>query len=625
MANIAFGSKYFIFSKFSSIPKTSKIEADRANLIKEFNDLNEFANSTELKDFLALGKYLESKECQSLRSSIDADRKKEQDKIKLFETRKKSKSFKDYFKFKASPKLKDYNAFLDSKELKDYEELEKIVTSKKFEEEKKNFENQKSAEDKKVQEFNGMKKSKAFKTYFKFAGSQKLKEFNTISGSADLKKYFDLETLINSKEFQKQKSAVDPKQFNVSPENKKIQELQQLKKSRSIKLYFKFKESAAYKNYLSFEKSGELKKYNELEQYINSAAHKDKLASVTKNIAGLTSQFNDYLQKKKSRRIKDFYHFQNSPKYKSFQAFDKSKELSDYLALEKYLQSDDHKTLLKSIEEKDTAEKEKKSKYEAFKNSKKYKWYLGLKDSDKFNVLKKWEVIFEDDFTDKQLDRKKWMTRYFWGDKLINDAYAFETDKAFPTDGKNLEYGNSHVKIVTRNEKTKGKMWKPPFGFIPQDFTYTTGLISTAGLHKQKFGKIEAKLKINYTKPVDYHFWMASQMNLPHVDILKVAGKKSKVDMANLYGNITAKKAPEKKTAEFSGLDVTQDFFIYSLDWTKDKLTWKINGVTVNEQTKGVPQEEMYLVFSCGITGKTDNLGLPASMDIDWVRCYKHV
>ena len=55
MANIAFGSKYFIFSKFSSIPKTSKIEADRANLIKEFNDLNEFANSTELKDFLPLG------------------------------------------------------------------------------------------------------------------------------------------------------------------------------------------------------------------------------------------------------------------------------------------------------------------------------------------------------------------------------------------------------------------------------------------------------------------------------------------------------------------------------------------------------------------------------------------
>jgi beta-glucanase (GH16 family) len=625
MANIAFGSKYFIFSKFSSIPKTSKIEADRANLIKEFNDLNDFAGSDELKDFLSLGKYLESKECQNLRTSIDSGRKKEQDKIRLYETQKKSKAFKDYFKFKASQKLKDYNAFLGSKELMDFEELEKTVTSKKFEEEKKKFESQKIAEEKKVAEFNGLKKSGTFKTYFKLRDSHKLKEFNRISESADLKKYFELETLINSKEFQKQKSSIDPKQLNASPEGKKIQELEQLRKSQPIRFYLKFKDSAAYKNFLAFEKSAELKKYNDLEQYLNSAAHKDNLATATKGLAALTGQFNDYLQKKKSKKIKDFYRFQNSPKYKSFQTFDKSKGLDDYLTLEKYIQSGDHKSLLKSIDEKDTAEKEKKNKYEAFKNSKKYKWYLGLKDSDKFNILKKWELVFEDDFNDKQLDRKKWMTRYYWGDKLINDAYAFETDKAFPTDGKNIEFGNSIVKIVTRNEKTKGKMWKPPFGFIPTDYNYTSGLISTAGAHRQKYGRIEAKIKINYTKPVDYHFWMASQMNLPHVDILKVAGKKSKVDMANLYGNVAAKKAPEKKTAEYSGLDVTQDFFIYSLDWTKDKLTWKINGVTVNEQTQGVPQEEMYLVFSCGIKGKTENLGLPASMEIDWVRCYKQV
>jgi hypothetical protein len=625
MANIAFGSKYFIFSKFSSIPKTSKIEADRANLIKEFNELNEFANSAELKDFVSLGKYLESKECQNLRSSIDTDRKKEQDKIRHYETQKKSKPFKDYFKFQASARLKDYNSFLDSKELKEFEELERTVTSKKFEEEKKNAENQKLAEEKKIQEFNGLKKSKNFKTYFKFKDGHKLKEFNTILSSADLKKYFDLETLVNSNEFQKQKNSVDPKQFSSSPEGKKMHEFEHLKKSGAIKLYFKFKESIAYKNYLSFEKSTDLKKYHDLEQYLNSKDHGERLATAKKNLDKLNGQFHDYLQKKKSKKIKDFYHFRNSAKYKSFQSFDMSKELADYLTLEKYLQSDVHKNLLKSLEEKDAAEKEKKNNYEAFKNSKKYKWYLGLKDSDKFDELKKWEIIFKDDFTDKQLDRKKWMTRYFWGDKLIQDAYAFETDKAFPTDGKNLEFGNSQVKIITRNEKTSGKMWKAPFGFIPAEFNYTTGLISTAGSHRQKYGRIEAKIKINYSKPVDYHFWMASQMNLPHVDILKVAGKKTKVDMANLYGNVTGKKSPEKKTAEFSGLDVSQDFFIYSFDWTKDKLTWKINGVTVNEQSQGVPQEEMYLVFSCGITGKTDNLGLPASMDIDWVRCYKQV
>ncbi len=473
MANIAFGSKYFIFSKFSSIPKTSKIEADRAKLIKEFQEFNDFRNSTGLNEFQSLAKYLESKEYQTLHTSIESEKKKELDKVKHFEAHRKSKAYKNYLKFRESAKYKDHQTFLFSKELKDFEDLEKFVNSKKGE---------------------------------------------------------------------------------TNAENQKL--------------------------------------YNE---------------------------------KRKSKKIKDFYRFQNSEKLRNFQAYEKSKELADFHSLEKYLQSADHKNLVKSLEEKENALNEKKKKHDTFKNSKEYKSYLQLKESTKFNDLKKWEVVFEEDFADKQLDRKKWMTRYFWGDKLINDGYAFETDKAFPTDGKNLEIGGSLLKIVTRNENTKGKMWKAPFGFIPTDFNYSTGLISTAVSHRQKYGKIEAKIKINYTKPVNYNFWMASQMNLPHVDILKVAGKKTKVDMANLYGNVTAKKAPEKKTGEFTGLDISQDFFIYTLEWTKEKLTWKINGITVNEQTQGVPQEEMYLVFGCGITGKTDGLQLPGSMEIDWVRCYKQV
>jgi beta-glucanase (GH16 family) len=70
-------------------------------------------------------------------------------------------------------------------------------------------------------------------------------------------------------------------------------------------------------------------------------------------------------------------------------------------------------------------------------------------------------------------------------------------------------------------------------------------------------------------------------------------------------------------------LDVAQDFFIYTLEWSKDKLTWKINDVVVNEQTQGVPHEEMYLVLSSSIPENTNGAGLPASMEVDWVRCYQ--
>jgi beta-glucanase (GH16 family) len=625
MANIAFGSKYFIFSKFSSIPKTSRIEQERANLVKEFNDFNDFAKSEELNDFKTLENYLDSSEHKDLIASNQADKKREQDKIKSYETQKKSKKFRDYFKFKDSPKLRSYLSFSESQELRDYEELEKHVTSPEFENKKRSLEDQKVAEENKIKEFATLKKSKPIKDYFRMKESSKLKEFNTISSSSDLERYLELEKFVNSGEFQKVKNSADPKEYKNSPEFKKEQEYEKLKKSRNIKFYFKFKDSAKYENYLAFKKSNELEKYNALQEYLNSSDHKDKLANAKKGLEELNGQLKDYQQKKKSSTIKTYYKFHNSQKFKDFQAFEKSKELADYIELEKYLASEEHKETIISIEEKEKAEADKKKKYEDFKNSKKYKWYLSVKDSNKFDELKKWKLVFEDDFTDGELNTDKWMTRYLWGDKFINDAYALEADKAFPTDGNNVELSNSSLRIVTRKEQTEGKVWKQPFGFIPQQFNYTTGLISTAKSHRQKFGKFEAKIKVNYAKPVNYNFWMVSEKNLPHVDILKLNKKKTKVELAHHTGDLTNGSGPDTIKSEFSGLDVAQDYFIYTFIWTPDKLTWKINDVIVNEQKKNIPQEEMYLVFSSSMTGKVDGGGLPASLEIDWVRCYKEV
>ena len=625
MGNITFGNNYFILSKFSSIPKTSKIEQDRANLVKEHEDFIAFENSQELKDFYELEKYLSSKEYSDLMSSIETGKKEEQEKKNKYESQKKSKKLKDYFRFKESPKLKNYNDFVESKELNDYEDLEKLVTSNEFASNKKSLEDQKAAEDQKEKEYNSLKKSKPFKTYFKFKNSAKLKEFNSIAGSKELKDFEELEKLINSDEFRQKENAADPKEFKNAEEGRKQQEYKNLKKSRNIKFYYKFGESSKYKSYLEFEKSEGLKNFHKLQDYINSDEFKQEKIKTEKELNEINAQLKDYGQKKKSKQFKDFYKFQNSQKFKDFQVFDKSKELADYLELEKHLASDEHKELLISLDKKEKAENDKKKQYEEFKNSKKYKWYLELKDSDKFDELKRWEITFEDNFDSDKLNIEKWITRYFWGDKLINDAYALETDTAFPTDGKNIEISNNILRIVTRREKTNGKVWKQPFGFMPQDFDYTTGLISTAKHHRQKYGKIEAKIKVNYAKPVNHNFWMASDKILPHVDILKFDNKKSKVDMAHHWGDTTDKKGSQKQTADFKGLDITQDFFIYALDWTKDKLTWKINGIVVNEQTKGVPQEEMYMVFSTGLQGKVDESKLPAAMEIDWVRCYQEV
>ncbi len=497
MGNISFGNKYFIFSKFSSIPKTSKIEQARANLKKEYEDFIAFENSDEFNDFVELEKYINSDEHKKNLDSAKADKQKELDKIAKYESQKKSKQFKNYFKFSDSQKLKEYHSFKNSIDLADFLALEKEVNSNEFRNELHSLEQKKSAAQDKAEK-------------------QKI--------DAELNKLKAKQKEYNSK-----------------------------KKSSQIKRYFKFENSRKFKDYTSFKNSGELK---------------------------------------------------------------------DYLALEEYLNSSEHKEKLSDAENRESAENDKLKKFEEFKNSKKYKWYLGLKDSDKFDEFKKWKIVFEDDFTSSKPDTEKWMTRYYWGDKLIDDAYALEGDRAFPTDGKNIEISNSVLKIVTRKENVKGKIWRQPFGFVPQEFGFSTGLISSAKSHRQKYGRIEAKIKVNFAKPVSYNFWMASENNLPHVDVLKLSNKKTKVDMAHHQGDM--KKGVDSKTAEFTGLDVSQDFFIYSLEWTKDKLIWKINDVVVNEQTQNIPDREMYLVFSSGMTGESEN-GLPASMEIDWVRCYSEM
>jgi len=52
-------------------------------------------------------------------------------------------------------------------------------------------------------------------------------------------------------------------------------------------------------------------------------------------------------------------------------------------------------------------------------------------------------------------------------------------------------------------------------------------------------------------------------------------------------------------------------------------LRWKINGVTIASSSQGVPQEPMYLILSSGLYKEIKGNNLPASMEVDWVRCYK--
>jgi beta-glucanase (GH16 family) len=212
------------------------------------------------------------------------------------------------------------------------------------------------------------------------------------------------------------------------------------------------------------------------------------------------------------------------------------------------------------------------------------------------------------------------MTNYYWGDKLLKDTYALPGDKHLYTKGGNIEISGSVLKIITKKESVSGKAWDPVMGFKMVDFNYTSGLVSTGKSFRQKYGKVRAKIRMSGA-PVRQAMWLVGDNILPHIDVAKI--EKGKIFYGNWWGNIAEKGGVRKKVVKKGAGKFISDFFIYSVEWSPDKITWKINEKVVLTQTQGIPQDPMYLVLSAGVTDVVTDHQLPAVMEVDWVKIYK--
>jgi beta-glucanase (GH16 family) len=306
--------------------------------------------------------------------------------------------------------------------------------------------------------------------------------------------------------------------------------------------------------------------------------------------------------------------------YKAFKDYENSDELKNYLELEKEVKSSAFKVRKKKMKKaayQDSEEFAKETEYKVLKKSDKILWYFKTKKRYPFKELERWDLTFDEKFNDNKLDKSKWMTQNYWGEVGFQEPYAMEDDKSFPTNGENIEFYDGKARIVTKAGKANGIVWRPDQGFVREDFDFTSGLISTAKSFRQKYGVFNAKIKMAGGS-VSQAFWMLSDTMLPHIDVARFENGK-------LYCNYFwgAGNSPQKSLSKTGGAKYANEYFIYTLDWTPNKLTWKINGKVFKTQTSGVPQEEMYISFSSNLKKDADENGLPCAMEIDWVRVYK--
>ncbi len=457
---------------------------------------------------------------------------------------------------------KDYEAFNNfavSEDLKHYENLEKEVNSPEFRmkiKEIKSLKYKNTEEYRKEHEYIRLKKSKPVTNYFTVLNSDKLREYESFKKSKELKRYLEWKDYVMSDAFIKEKASLSSSEYKNSEAGLKEKEYKEASGSTAIVNHFKFENSSEYRDYIRFSESDELKKYNELEKFVNS----DEFAKV-KNYMNL------------------------SPK-------------------EKYESSDEFK---------------KVQEYEILRKSDRIIWYYKTRKKYPFRYVEKWELSFEDTFEGGKLDSKKWITRYLHGDKTFHKNYVMADDRHAFTDGKNLEFFDKKIRIITKREQGSTLVWDAQRGFYEKEFGFTSDLISSGNNFRQKYGLYEAKVKIAPTG-VTQSFSMLADRILPHVDVFKF--EKNKLNAGNFWNN-GYDKGFSKSVSKSSGSRYSKDFFIYSLEWLPGKITWKINGEVFKVQSQGLPDEPLYLMFNSSLKEKANHEGLPSAMEIDWVRVYK--
>lgn len=607
-------------SLFGGLPSTEKLEKRENQLLDAYRKYNELKQSEKIrryKELKAKEKDLaqKKKEVNALQYKNSEPWKKEQ----RFNKLKKSGNLKTYFKVIDSDDYKRYEKLNQSDKLQQYQKLHKQYEDAKakgkteeFRQSEEYKEYKELAADKDISRVEKFRNSKPFK---KFQEKQKL--YEKVRNSDKLKKFEELK-----KQFEEAQNGGKLKEFKKSDA---YGEYQSLLRDPELKTYFKLKKNKAFQEFLKemafyqeMQNSEKFRRFQELQETYQKAKANGNKAEFEN-----AEDYRTYNSLANDEEIKAYNKFVVSKPFKTYERTKDSQALKEYYDLDKYLSSEEFEKqknyLLTKDKYKLTDEYKLDQELETLKNDEDVKWFLAQKEAS-FKWLNNWELAFEDNFNGKSLDTNKWITRYYLGHKQLDGSYSQLNDKHFPTDGQNLELDGNKLGIVTKSEKVKGMAWSPIKGFYPADFNYSSGIINTGHAFRQQQGLFQAKIRFDEAKPVIHGFYLSTDSMLPHIDVAKYSYHDSGSLIMNYF---TGNGQVQQYRGKAKGIKPAENYYIYSLEWSPNRLVWRINGVTVKIQERDIPNVPMFLSFGSGVAEDADSPQLPARMDVDWVRVFR--
>jgi beta-glucanase (GH16 family) len=244
----------------------------------------------------------------------------------------------------------------------------------------------------------------------------------------------------------------------------------------------------------------------------------------------------------------------------------------------------------------------------------------------------RYELVWSDEFESNQLDTETWNV---WRGSAFNNELQCYTDQS-----KNISVSDGILRLTAHRESIR-------CGSILR--SYSSGRISTDTLNAGwEYGRFEVRAKMPSGTGFWPAFWLmpARLIDWPkggEIDILEYRGNIVHETNAAIHywregcvGNSATCRVVEEKTKD-TGLDLSQDFNLYALEWTPEKLVWFFNDEPYFEVDLKTLSAEFnpftgpfYIILNLAVGGNylpnpTPTTVFPQSYSIDYVRVFQDV
>lgn len=400
--------------------------------------------------------------------------------------------------------------------------------------------------------------------------------YSRVKESADLKRYCELEGYVNNSVFREKRKKIEHLVYRESECYRAEKRYRSLLKSPKLRAYYLLEKSPQLKNYLKVRNS---------ELYIRYAALREKVRTGELSKRAYPQEYAEYKQLEKQEALKEAIALESKRRFAYYLKVKESGLPVEFEKLKTYVESEQFRQekcfLLDRNRYETTADYKLWYEYEVLKKRPDIIRYFLLSTDECFQDMLHWELVFEEEFTDRELDCKKW-------------SVLQEESRSIPM--------------------KRGRGWRE---IGEEEYGCLSTQLSSALSFRQCYGKFEAKIKLtNFSG--GQCFELRGEVGLPRVEILK-RGKEG-IYMGNV---IVSEKSKRNSLQLLNGVRYTEDYYIFSLEWTPEKMVWRINDAVVKEIEKDIPDEPLYVVLKGGLNERqqTDQVSIP--MDVAWVKCYK--